>query len=74
MQELIGSGVVVGLSGGADSVLLLCFLIEYRRRMSLDFSIAASHINHGIRGEEADRDEAFCKALCDSLGIEFIVD
>ncbi len=74
MQELIGSGVVVGLSGGADSVLLLCFLIEYRRRMSLDFPIAASHVNHGIRGEEADRDEAFCKALCDSLGIEFIVD
>ena len=74
MQSLIDSGVVVGLSGGADSVVLLLFLLEYRRRTGKDFSILASHINHCIRGEEADRDEAFCKELCSRLGIELYVD
>ena len=74
MEQYIHSGVVVGLSGGADSVLLLCFLIEYRRRNHLDFTICASHVNHGIRGEEADLDEEFCKDLCERLDIEIIVD
>ena len=74
MLDLLSSGVVVGLSGGADSVFLLCFLLEYRRRNNLDFSIIASHINHGIRGDEADRDESFCVKICTSLGIEIIVD
>ena len=70
MDSLIESGVLVGLSGGADSVLLLCFLLEYRRRHGLNFAIAASHINHCIRDEEADRDESFCKSLCEGLGVE----
>ena len=74
IDKYIHSGVLVGLSGGADSVLLLCFLLEYRRRNHLDFTICASHINHGIRGEEADSDEEFCKRLCDGLGVEIIVD
>ena len=74
MEQYIHSGVVVGLSGGADSVLLLCFLIEYRRRNHLDFTICASHVNHGIRGEEAYLDEEFCKDLCERLDIEIIVD
>ena len=74
MHRYIESGVIVGLSGGADSVLLLLFLIEYRRRLELDFNISCSHINHGIRGAEADRDERFCKELCNALGIELIVD
>lgn len=74
MQEYIESGVVVGLSGGADSVMLLCFLLEYRRRSSLDLTIACSHINHGIRGDESDADESFCKSLCDRLGVELILD
>ena len=74
IDEYIHSGVLVGLSGGSDSVLLLCFLLEYRRRNQFDFTICASHINHGIRGDEADSDEEFCKRLCDSLGIELFVD
>ena len=72
MAERIESGVLVGLSGGADSVMLLCFLLEYRGRRGLDFPILACHINHGIRGEEADRDEDFCRRLSDSLGVEFV--
>ena len=57
MAQLIESGVLVGLSGGADSVLLLSFLCEYRRRTDKNFPIFAVHVNHGIRGDEAKRDE-----------------
>ena len=74
MQRYIESGVVVGLSGGADSVMLLLFLLEYRRRNGLDFSIVACHINHGIRGEEADRDEEFSCRICEELGVEIVVE
>ena len=72
MQSYIESGVLVGLSGGADSVILLCFLLEYRRRVAGSFTIACAHINHGIRGVEADGDEAFCKELCSALGVEIV--
>lgn len=71
MTEKLRSGVLVGLSGGADSVLLLRFLLEYRTR-SFDFPIVAVHVNHNIRGEEADRDERFAKGLAAELGVEFI--
>ena len=69
MDEKINSGVLVGLSGGADSVLLLVFLLEYRKRYNKSFSIVCCHVNHGIRSEEADRDEMFCEKLCESLGV-----
>lgn len=72
MLDKIKSGVLVGLSGGADSVMLLCFLLEYRRREGLDFPILACHVNHCIRGEEADRDEEFCRDLCEWLKVEFV--
>ena len=72
MLPLITQGVLIGLSGGADSVMLLCFLLEYRKREGLDFPIVAVHINHGIRGEEADRDERFCRELCEGLEVDFI--
>ena len=71
MKEKIREGVLVGLSGGADSVLLLYFLLEYRRRYG-NFSLLAVHVNHMIRGEEADRDERFAMSLCDSLGVQLI--
>ncbi len=72
MRELLEGGVLVGLSGGADSVMLLLFLIWYRRDLRSDFPILAVHVNHMIRGSEADRDEAFSRELCESLGVEFI--
>ena len=73
MRPLLEKGVLVGLSGGADSVMLLCFLLEYREKEELGFPILAAHINHGIRGEEADRDEEFCRQLCSWLNVEFAV-
>ena len=71
IKTLMEKGVLVGFSGGADSVFLLCFLIEYKRRNNLTFPIHAVHINHGIRGEEADRDEVFCREFCSNLEVEF---
>ncbi len=70
MLEYIKNGVAVGLSGGADSVLLLIFLVNLRKRFS--FALKAIHINHMIRGDEADRDEAFCFELCSALNVEFV--
>ena len=64
-----GDSVVVGLSGGADSVCLILLLNEIKK--DIDFDIKAVHINHGIRGESADRDEAFSKALCERLSVPF---
>ncbi len=64
-----GDGVVVGLSGGPDSVFLLYALHTLQPRM--DFTLWAVHVHHGIRGAEADRDEAFSKQLCAKLDIPF---
>ncbi len=54
--------VAVALSGGADSVALLCLLCGRK-------GLSAVHVHHGIRGEEADRDLAFCRALTEKLGV-----
>ena len=59
--------VLVGLSGGADSVALLVCLTE------LGYNVSAMHINHNLRGEESDRDERFCVELCKNLGIHLTV-
>ncbi len=67
--------IVVGLSGGADSVCLLLLLCELRKQGDLGrFEILALHFNHCIRGKEADDDEMFCKDLCKALGIEFLAE
>ncbi len=66
-----GDRVVVGLSGGADSCALLYFLVSLRSELSL--TVYACHINHGLRGEDADSDEKYCRRLCQSLGIELFV-
>ena len=63
--------ILAGFSGGADSTAMLCMLSIYGK--STGAVIYAAHINHGIRGAEADRDESFCRSFCDSLGIELFV-
>ena len=72
MDKMIKQGVLLGLSGGADSVMLLCFLLEYRKRSDCDFPILAVHVNHSIRGDEADYDEQFSCRLCQDLSVEFL--
>ena len=61
--------ILVALSGGADSSALLFMLAHYAKESNA--KIYAAHLNHGIRGEEADRDEQFCKELASSLCVEF---
>jgi tRNA(Ile)-lysidine synthase len=61
-----GETLVVGLSGGADSVALTAALAALRRRRGLE--LVAAHLDHGLRPDSAD-DAAFCQALCASLGV-----
>ncbi len=63
------SAILVGFSGGSDSTALLHLLTRYAKCTGA--RIYAAHLNHGIRGEEADRDEAFCKALAKRLDVTF---
>ena len=65
-----GDRVVVGLSGGADSSALLEALYLLKEQYSL--SLFAAHINHGIRGEEGDNDEAFAESLAKQRDIPFL--
>lgn len=63
------SSVLVGLSGGADSVALIQLLHEYRAKLGIS-RLAAAHVNHSLRGEESDTDEAFVRELCKKLQVE----
>ncbi len=69
MMNDIQKGVIVGFSGGADSVLLLIFLLKLRKEAN--FNLKAIHINHLIRGTDADNDEKFCREFCKALDIDF---
>jgi len=63
--------VIAGVSGGADSICLLFMLIRLKEEMG--FAIHAVHIHHGIRGEDADRDERYVRKVCESEGIPISV-
>ncbi len=67
-MPLRGKTVAVGVSGGADSMALLHVLIELKDE--LDIKIVVCHVNHGIRGESADRDEEFVVKACERLGVD----
>ncbi len=60
---------LLGLSGGADSVALLYLLLPFRDAGQLH--LEAVHVNHGIRGGEADGDERFSRELCEKEGVPF---
>lgn len=63
--------IVAGLSGGADSVCLVMVLKRIIEIHRLDINIVTVHVNHGIRGEEAERDEKFAKEFAQANGLEF---
>ncbi len=67
-----GDAVVIGLSGGADSVALLHALLTLKEPLQLS-TIHAAHLHHGLRGASADRDEAFVRALCHALSVPLTV-
>jgi len=60
--------VIVGVSGGIDSTILLDLLMELKQRRQ--FEMAVAHVNHKLRGDESDEDETFVKNLADNYGIE----
>ncbi len=66
-----GCRVVVGLSGGADSVTLTHFLLRHAAGYGL--RLVAAHVNHGLRGEEADADERFVRVFCERNHLELEV-
>lgn len=64
-----GDNIVIGLSGGPDSMALLYVLLEIQEY--IDFNILIAHINHGIRGEEALKDEKFVQDISNELGLPY---
>jgi len=72
-QESIRAGdrLAVAVSGGADSVALLCLLLELRAELGIVLSVA--HVNHKLRGEESDEDERFVANLARQHGLELHV-
>lgn len=65
-----GQNLIAAVSGGADSMCLLHFLYSAREELNINF-LAAAHVNHNIRGEEAKRDENFVRSFCDEHNIPF---
>lgn len=64
---LPGKTVVAAVSGGSDSMAMLFILKKLQERYS--FVLRAAHVNHGIRGDEADNDELFVKEYCSANDI-----
>lgn len=62
-----GDTLICAVSGGVDSVVLLHMMC--RLQSELCVRVCAAHFNHHLRAEEADRDEAFVRSLCQSLGV-----
>jgi tRNA(Ile)-lysidine synthase len=65
-----GDTVVAAVSGGADSVALLDILVSLRE---LRLNLVAAHLNHLLRGAEADADEEFVHKLAGSYGVPVVV-
>lgn len=70
-QKILEAGdhVLIGVSGGADSLALLYFLDKYSE--SFKIIIGAAHLHHGLRGDAADADEDFVRSFCKARGIPF---
>ncbi|MCD7723109.1 MAG: tRNA lysidine(34) synthetase TilS [Clostridiales bacterium] len=65
-----GDTVLIGLSGGADSVFLTMLLLEMQKEY--DLTLKCAHVEHGIRGKDSVADCEFCRQLCQKNGIEFL--
>lgn len=67
----MNDGIVIGVSGGPDSMCLLHILIRLKEKYNL--SIFATHLNHQFRGKEADKDAAYVEDICRKWGIPVYV-
>lgn len=72
LKKFNNKKLLVAFSGGRDSVALLHFL--HINAQEYNYKIVACHINHGIRGDLALRDETFCRKFCQSYLIDLIVE
>lgn len=63
--------IAVALSGGADSMTLFTALNMLKEELGI--TVSAVHINHMLRGEESDRDEAFVRRVCKKMGVPLSV-
>ncbi|MGC8595668.1 MAG: tRNA lysidine(34) synthetase TilS [Candidatus Kryptoniota bacterium] len=63
--------IIVGVSGGVDSIVLLDILNDYRQLHRLE--IAVAHVNYHLRGEESNEDEQFVRSLCENYGLPCFV-
>ncbi len=70
-RSIANCRIHAALSGGADSAALLHALCALREEFGID--LQAIHIQHQLRGEESLRDEQFCRAFCETLGIALTV-
>jgi tRNA(Ile)-lysidine synthase len=67
-----GDTIIVAVSGGVDSVVLLDLFSKLKQKYNLRLRVA--HFNHQLRGKESDSDEIFVRTLARRLGFQFIVD
>ena len=61
--------IVIGVSGGPDSMALLFCLLEIKQ--DINFNIYIAHVNHGVRGKEADKDQLFVEKIANELNLPF---
>ena len=64
--------VLIGVSGGADSVALLRLFVEWRAATNVSMQLEVAHVHHGLR-TEAEEDHRFVQALAESLGLPYRV-
>lgn len=64
-----GDRIIAGVSGGADSMCMLIMLLELRKIMGTEVIVA--HVDHGIRGAEAERDAEFVREFCQDMEVPF---
>ena len=66
-----GDKIVIGISGGPDSVCLLHILSRLKEK--IDIELYAAHLNHQIRGLEAQKDALYVSNICDELGVTYAI-
>lgn len=67
--------VIVGVSGGADSVGLLLCLQSFGmndKKAEMELEITAVHVHHGLRGDSADADERYVRKICDAWNVPLV--
>ncbi len=69
-----GGAVVVGVSGGPDSMALLHLLLGLNEKHDWHLKLHVAHLNHQLRGDEADKDAAFVQAAADSLSLSCTIE